>query len=41
MVQSFASMNFTIGGALNIMASSKLELVNETYTLVALPNNTR
>ena len=32
LVQSFAGIHFTIGGDLNSMASSKLELVNEAYT---------
>ena len=40
-MQSFAGMHFTTGGALNSMAASKLELSNEEYTLVTLPNNTK
>ena len=40
LVQYFAVIIFTIGGALNSMSSSKLELVSESYTLVILPNNT-
>ena len=41
LVQSFAGIYVTIGGALNSIALSKLELVNEAYTLVTLPNNTK
>ena len=41
MSQYFSGIHFTIRGALNSMASSKLELVNEAYNLVTLPNNTK
>ena len=38
-VTSFAGVLYNIGGALNGMSSTSLELVNEAYTLAILPNN--
>ena len=39
LIRSFAGINFTVKGALNSMGSSKIESVNEVYTLVILSNN--
>ena len=41
LILSFAGVHFTVGGALNIMGSTNLELVSNTYTLVTLVNNTK
>ena len=38
-VTSFAGVLYNVGGALQGMSSSSLELVNEAYTLTILPNN--
>ena len=35
-IKSFAGVLYNVGGALYDMKSSKLELVNDTYTLVHL-----
>ena len=40
-VKSFAGVLFNVGGALHGMRSSSLELVNEAYTIVTLPDSTR
>ena len=41
LVQSFAGVYFTIGRTLNSMPSSKLELVNNAYTLATIPNHAK
>ena len=41
LILSFAGVNFTVGGALNSMGSTNLELVSTVYTLVTLENNTK
>ena len=41
LVNFFAGVHFTIGGALSIISSSKLESVNDAYNLVTLPNHTK
>ena len=41
LVNSFAGVMFEVGGALENMSASHLELVNEAYTLVSLPDDTR
>ena len=38
LIQSFAGIQTSVGGALNSMTPSTLELVNESFTLVTLPN---
>ena len=39
LIESFTGIKFNVGGALNSMKSTKLELVNDTYTLVTLPDH--
>ena len=41
LVKSFAGVIFEVGGALNAMQPSRLELVNEAYTLATLPDNSK
>ena len=41
LVQSFAGVIFNVGGALQGMSSSNLELVNEAYTLANLCDSTK
>ena len=41
LIESFAGIQFNVGGALNIMTSTKSELFNDFYTLVTLPNNVK
>ena len=41
LIESFANIQFNVGGALNIMKSIKLESFNNSYTLVTLPNNVK
>ena len=41
LVQSFAGVIFNVGGALQGMSSSNLELVNEAYTLATLCDSTK
>ena len=40
LILSFAGVYFTVGGALNTMSSTNLELVSNAHTLVTLVNNT-
>ncbi len=40
-VKSFAGVLYNIGGALHGMHASSLELVNEAYTLLTLPDSRR
>ena len=39
LIETFAGIKCNVGGALNSMKSTKLELVNDTYTIITLPNN--
>ena len=39
LVRSFAGIHFTIGVALNSISSSKIEVVNEAYTMATLFNH--
>ena len=39
LVQSFAGIHYSIGGFLNSTNPSSLDLVNEVFTLAALPGN--
>ena len=41
LINSFAGVLFNVGGALNGMHSSKLELVSEAFTLVTLEDNSK
>ena len=41
LIQSFASIQSSVGEALNSMTTSTLKLVNESYTLVTLPNKSK
>ena len=41
LVYSFAGVIFNVGGALQGMQSSNLELVSEAYTLVTLSDNSK
>ena len=41
MIEPFAGIQSNIGGALNSMKSTKIELVNDAYILVILPNNVK
>ena len=41
LIESFAGITSNIGGALNSMKSTKLELVKDAYTLVTLPINVK
>ena len=41
LIQSFAGINYNVGGALHAMNSKSLELVNTAFTLVTLPDNTK
>ena len=41
LIESFAGIQFNVGGVLNSMKSTKLELVHDAYTLVTLPNNVK
>lgn len=41
LIYSFAGVLYNVGGALGSMTSSNLELVNDTYTLATLPDNTK
>ena len=36
LIHSFAGVSFTIGGALNTMGSTNLELVSNAYTFVVI-----
>ena len=36
LIESFSGIQFNVGGALNSMKSTKLELVNDAYNLVTL-----
>ena len=38
LIQSFTGVFYNVGGALNGMSSSNLELVNDAYTLATLPD---
>ena len=38
-IHSFAGVHFTVGGELNTMGSTNIELVSSAYTLVALEHN--
>ena len=40
-IESFASLNYSVGNALNIMTPSSLELVNEEFTLATLPDKSK
>ena len=39
LIQSFAGVFYNMGGALHAISSTNLELVNDAFTLVTLPNN--
>ena len=39
LIQSHAGVYYNVGGALHAMTSTNLELVNDAFTLVTLPNN--
>jgi hypothetical protein len=39
LIQSHAGIYYNVGGLLHAMTSSNLELVNDAFTLVTLPNN--
>ena len=41
LIQYFAGIQYSVGGALNSMNSSTLELVNESFTLATLPNKSK
>ena len=38
LVQSFAGIYYNVGGAISTMKSTNLELVNEAFTLVSMPD---
>ena len=41
LIQSFAGIYYNVGGALNRMTPSSLELVNEAFTLATLPDKSK
>ena len=41
LIEYFVGVQFNVGGALNSMKSTKLDLDNYSYTLVTLPNNVK
>ena len=41
LVQSFTGTYYNVGGAIGTMKSTNLELVNEAFTLVSIPNGGR
>ena len=41
LIYSFAGVFYNVGGALNNMHSSRLQLVSDAYTLATLPHNSK
>ena len=41
LIESFAGIYYNVGGALNIMTQSSLELINKSFTLAILPDKSR
>ena len=41
LIESFAGIHYKVDGALNSMTSSTLELINESFTLTALPDKSK
>ena len=41
LIESFTGIKFNVEGALNSMKSTKLELINDVYTLVILSNHVK
>ena len=41
LVQSIAGIHYSVGGALNSIDPSSLELVNEAFTIVTFPDNSK